>query len=113
MTSPSCSTQKQIIDTKPLGAEWGKTVEDMVMKAASELAEARLKSGKQPTTEDVVVQVPVTIYVGFPRKGQGTDGPGATTMAVCVWHGDDGGTGGVCICKGPGAADCDCGPIVA
>jgi hypothetical protein len=113
MPNPARPTQKRIIDTKPLGNAWGKIVEDMVMKESAELAEAQLKIGKQTTSDEVVVQVPVTVQVSFPRKGNGIDGTGATVRAVCVWHGDDGGTGGVCICTGPGAADADCGEIVA
>lgn len=113
MTNPICSTQKRIIDTKPLGNDWGRIVEDIVREEGAELAETQLKIGKQTTSDEVVVQVPVTVYIGFPRKGQGVDGTAATVRAVCVWHGNDGGTGGVCICRGPGAADCDCGPVVA
>lgn len=113
MTNPTGSTQKRIIDTRPLGNDWGKIVEDMVMKEGAELAETQLKIGKQTMSNEVLVQVPVTVYIGFPRKGQGVDGTTATVRAVCVWHGDDSGTGGVCICKGPGAADADCGVVAA
>jgi hypothetical protein len=112
MTNPISSTQKRIIDTKPLGNDWGKIVEDIVAKAGAELAETQLKIGKQTTSDEVVVQVPLTVYIGFPRKGQGIDGTAATVSAVCVWYGNDGGTGGVCVCTGPGAAACDCTPIV-
>jgi hypothetical protein len=113
MTNPTCSTQKRIIDTKPLGNDWGKIVEVMVTKVASALAETQLKMGKQTTSDEVVVQVPMAIYIAFPREGQGIEETSATARVVRVWHGDDGGTGGVCICTGPGAADCDCGVVAA
>src|SRR5450432_3215024 len=62
--------------------------------------------------DEVALQVPVTVYVGFPRRGQGIDGSAGTVSAVCVFTVDDGGTRSVCECTGPGAGKCECGPIV-
>ena len=114
--SESTGYQKRIINTKPLGKRWGKIVEDLVMKEGATLARAQLKAGKQATADEVVVQIPVTIYVGFPRRGRGIAGTAGIARAVCTFKQDE--AGSVCICVGPGADTCSCNdaggpPIVA
>ena len=114
--SISTNYQKRIISTKPLGKRWGKIVEDAVMKEGAALARAQLRAGKQTTEDEVVVRIPVTIYVGFPRRGKGIAGTAGTPRAVCTFTKDE--TGSVCKCVGPGAGTCECSdaggpPIVA
>ena len=68
------TNKKRIINTKPLGKRWGRIVEEMVMKEGADLARAQLKTGSPTSKDQVVVQIPVTIYVGFPRRGKGIAG---------------------------------------
>ncbi len=104
-TAPS--HQKRILGTKPLGKRWAKIVEDSVMKEGARLARVELKAGRQTTEDAVIVRIPVTIYVSFPRRGKGISPGAGTPQAVCTFSQDE--AGSVCKCVGPGAGSCECG----
>ena len=92
---------------KPLGKKWQKIVGDAVLKESAKRVRAHVKTLDEPPSGDVVIRMPATFLVRFPRKGKGIAKNG-TVDCFCVVHED------VCICYGP-CPDfpecCDEGPI--
>ena len=102
--------RKRVLSTKPLDKRWGKAVQDMVTKEAIIQARAILKRGELSTEEAVEVHIPVVLHLSFARRGKLIAGD-AGVRCACTYKEDSGGS--TCTCTGPGAADCDCGMIVA
>ena len=107
MASKTAVKTQRIV--KPLGKLWGRSVQEMVTKAALTQARFEVRSGKHDGKDEVEVVIPVTIHMVFPRKGKSVAADGGI-RCNCTFHEDS--SGSVCTCVGPGAADCDCGPIV-
>jgi hypothetical protein len=82
------------------------------VKEAAKQARALLKAGKYTSGDKVEAKIPVFIHLGFSRKGRGIVADGPTLRCACTFTQYPDGSS-VCICRGPDAADCDCGPIVA
>ena len=91
---------------KPLGKAWGKSLQDIVVKAAQVQARFELRQGKHADKAEVEVVVPVTVHMVFPRKGRSILGDGGV-RCNCAFSVDANG-GSACICIDPGAASCDC-----
>jgi hypothetical protein len=104
--------RKRINRTKPLGKRWGATVQEIVTKEAAKQARALLKAGKYTSDNEVEAKIPVFIHLRFARKGRGIAADGPVVRCACTFTQYPDGSS-VCICRGPDAADCDCGPIVA
>ena len=102
---------KRVLNTKSLGKSWGKILQNMVTKEAATQARALLKSGKRTAKdeEEVEVRIPVVLHLTFARRGTGIGGD--HIQCACIFKQDPNGSS-VCICTGPGAAECDCGMIV-
>ena len=110
MDKTKTPVQKRVLSTKPLGKRWGKAVQDMVTKEAIIQARAMLKRGELSTEEEVEVHIPVVLHLSFARRGKLIAGD-AGVRCACTYKEDS--AGSTCTCTGPGAADCDCGMIVA
>jgi hypothetical protein len=98
----------KVLDTKSLGDNWGMVLQDMVEGAGTKRAHAVLKRAKI-ADGPVEVQIPVFLHLIFASTGGAISGP-PTIACACTYSEDE--HGSVCICTGPGAADCDCGAIV-
>lgn len=109
METAKSPIRKRVLSTKPLGKQWGKAVQDMVTKEAIKQARGQLKSGELATEEEVEVHIPVVLHLSFARRGKLIAGDPSVRCA-CTYKEDS--SGSVCTCTGPGAANCDCGPIV-
>ena len=96
---------------KSLGKHWGMAVQDQVMKAAIAQARFDLRLGKYKGEDEVEVKIPVTLHITFPKRGKSIAADGGVPGCSCSWHSS--GSWQICTCIGPGAADCDCPPIVA
>ena len=110
MAMTANAKRKHVMKGKPLGKEWKKVVEEILMKDGAKHARAQLKTGLQTTEDSVVVRIPITFFVRFPRKGKTITGDGGVDCAC-----SPGSPGGAdCICRGhcDFPACCD-GPIVA
>jgi hypothetical protein len=95
VTSAS-SKRKHVMKGQPLGKEWKKVVEEILMKDGAKQGRAQLKTGAQTTEDSVVVRIPITFFVRFPRKGKTITGDGRVDCA-CT----EGSPGGAdCICRG-------------
>ncbi len=95
MATPSAgSGRKHVMKGKPLGKQWKKIVEDILMKDGAKQARAQLKTGVEASSDSVVVRIPITFFVRFPRKGKVITGAGGVDCA--------------CTPGSPGGADCIC-----
>ena len=111
MVTAKTPIRKRVLSTKSLGKRWGKAVQDMVTKEAMIQARAILKRGELSTDEEEVeVHIPVVLHLSFARRGKLLAGD-AGVRCACTYKEDS--TGSTCTCTGPGAANCDCGMIVA
>ena len=101
---------KRVLNTKSLGKSWGKILQNMVTKEAATQARALLRKKQSAKAEEAVeVRIPVVLHLTFARRGTGI---GADQIqCACIFKQDPNGSS-VCICTGPGAAECDCGMIV-
>jgi hypothetical protein len=109
MESAKSPIRKHVLSTQPLGKKWGTVVQGMVTKEAIKQARALLKGGGLSTEAEVEIAIPVFLHLSFARRGKLIAGD-AGVRCACTFTQDS--SGSVCICVGPGAADCDCGPIV-
>jgi hypothetical protein len=118
MVTAKTPIRKRVLSTKSLGKRWGKAVQDMVTKEAMIQAKAILKRGELSTDEEevevlipvVLHLIPVVLHLSFARRGKLLAGD-AGVRCACTYKEDS--TGSTCTCTGPGAANCDCGMIVA
>jgi hypothetical protein len=92
---------------KPLGKAWGRSIQEVVADAALRQARFELRSGKHAGKELVEVTIPVHVHLVFKRAGRSIAADGGV-HCHCSFSQDS--AGSVCICVGPGAAECDCPP---
>jgi hypothetical protein len=92
---------------RSLGKNWGMAVQRQVLKAAADQARFHLRSGKKVGKDTVEVVIPMRLHMIFPRKGESIAADGGAPGCSCTFSQDPNGSS-VCICIGPGAADCDC-----
>jgi len=109
MAKAQSRIRKRVLNTKSLGRNWGKILQDMVTKEAAAQARAVLKSGNQFPKDEVEVRIPVSLHLAFARRGTGIGGD--RVLCACIFKESSDGSS-VCICKGPDAASCDCEPVV-
>ena len=100
----------------PLEHDWGTVLQKLVLEAAGDLARHQKPCDGSSDHETMDLKIPVTIYFDFPMIADAGAGDAGGPRCICIFKQyPDGGS--VCICTGPGAADCDCepvgGPIVA
>ena len=107
--------REEVMAGQVLGDGWKDIVEEVFMKAGAAQARAEMKAGLHSTADDVVVRIPMAVYVTFPRNGDAISDDGGVVGCVCTTTSDE--TGSVCVCVGACALNC-CdmdagGPIVA
>jgi hypothetical protein len=93
------------------GGGWKEAVEELLMKDATKRAQAFVAAQEEDSDNDVVMRVPITFLVNFPRKGKTLAGDGDVDCACTIFSDPDGSQ--VCICTGtcPDFPDvCDEGP---
>jgi hypothetical protein len=109
--------REQVMAGQILGSGWKDIVEEVFMKAGAAQARAQLTAQEQSTDGDVVVRVPMAVYITFPRNGEGISADKGLVGCVCTTTTDE--SGSVCVCVGAcdfdACCDVDAGgaPIVA
>jgi hypothetical protein len=106
MATTASAKRKHVMKGKPLGKEWKKVVEEILMQDGAKQARAQLKTEAQTTQDSVMVRIPITFFVRFPRKGKTITGDGGVD---CACTNSD----GVCVCRGACDFPACCDPIVA
>jgi hypothetical protein len=108
--------REQVMAGQILGDGWKDIVEQVFMQAGA--AQARAQVTAQPdSSDDVVVRIPMAVYLTFPRGGDGISADQGVVGCVCTTTTDE--TGSVCVCIGACDFDACCdvdagvGPIVA
>lgn len=89
---------EQVLAGQILGDDWKDIVEEIVMKDSAEQARAQLSARESLSDDEIVVEVPMTLYIGFSRAGLNAS-DGGTVHCVCT-HSSDG-----VICKCIGACN--------
>jgi hypothetical protein len=95
--------REQLFAGEVLGDRWKDVVEDVVMKRAGEVARAQLESQEEDGDEDILVRVPTTLYITFPRSLPGDP------VIICSCSNmtfPDG--SGICVCSGKCDFDACC-----
>ena len=108
---------EQVMAGQVLGDGWKDIVEEVLMKAGGAQARAEMKAGMHSAGDDVVVRIPMAVYITFPRNGEAISADEALVTCVCTNRTDDDGSS-VCVCIGACDFDACCdvidaGPIVA
>jgi hypothetical protein len=92
------------------GGAWKEAVEELLMKEGAKRAQAYVGAQEEGSENDVVMRIPITFFVSFPRRGKTLAGDGDVDCACTIFQ-DEGGE--VCTCLGtcPFPECCDEGPI--
>jgi len=93
------------------GDAWKEAVEELLLKEGAKRAQAYVAAQDEDSDNDIVMRIPITFFVRFPRRGRTLAGDG-TTDCVCTIFQDE--SGEICICEGtcPDFPDCcDEGPV--
>jgi hypothetical protein len=107
--------REQVMAGQVLGDGWKDIVGEVLMKAAAGQARVQLEAQQHSADDDVVVRIPMAVYITFPRGGGGIREDEGLVGCVCTTTTDE--TGSVCVCVGAcdfdACCDVDAGPIVA
>lgn len=109
MATASGKQTKEVTNAQDLGPAWGKAIQDFITEQGADLAKRRLAGTAYKDGDTVEVHVPVVLHLTYARRGPELDAP--TIQCACIFKQYEDGSS-VCICTGPGAAECDCAPIV-
>ena len=108
--------REQVMAGQVLGDGWKNIVEEVFMKAGAAQARAEMKAGMHSASDDVVVRIPMSVYITFPRNDEAISADEGLVGCVCTTTTDDDGSS-VCVCVGAcdfdACCDVDAGPIVA
>ena len=109
--------REQLMAGQVLGSGWKDIVEEVFMKAGAAQARAQLKTQQYSADDEIVVRVPLAVYITYPRNGEDISADKGLVGCVCTTTTDE--TGSVCVCVGAcdfdACCDVDAGsaPIVA
>ena len=93
------------------GDAWKEAVEELVLKEGAKRAQAYVAAQDGDSDNDIVMRIPLTFFVRFPRRGRTLAGDGTTDCVCTIFQDED---AEICICKGtcPDFPDCcDEGPV--
>ena len=106
--------REQVMAGQVLGDGWKDIVEGVIMKAAAGQARVRMQAQQHSADDDVVVRIPIAVYITFPRGGEGIREDQGLVGCVCTTTTDE--TGSVCVCVGAcdfdACCDVDAGPPI-
>jgi hypothetical protein len=107
--------REQVMAGQILGGGWKDIVEEVFMKAGAAQARAEMKAGLHSAGDDVVVRIPLAVYLTFPRNGETISADEGLVGCVCTTTTDDDGSS-VCVCIGAcdfdACCDVDAGPPI-
>jgi hypothetical protein len=110
MAGPGKSRKREHRNKPTSGGAWKDSLEEVLMEEATKRAQAHVEAQDQDSDDDVVMRIPVTIFMSFPRKGKELAGDPGVDCACTIFQDEDGSE--VCICYGTCPDDaCDDGPI--
>jgi hypothetical protein len=107
MTGTEKLKVKRIV--QELGPDWGRFIQGRITEDAAAYAQTEIERMKDAATRNSIsVKIPMSVTMTFPvRDGQVVRQDGG--VRCNCWRPSP----EVCICVGPGAANCDCSPVVA